>query len=606
MDSPIVSAAANGILIEGNRNVVTGSYIGVAPSGLVQAANGLNGIHILNGDGNRIGGMRPGDRNVISANGLFGVLIQGSSNTITNNVVSDNLHSGVVVVGDSSSGNSIRRNAIYSNGGLGIDLGGDGVTQNDNGNPAAGIFPDQDAGPNGRQNFPELQNVQAGTQTQITGTLYSTPGASFLIDFYASTTSDPSGYGEGHRWLGSSIVTVEDYFASFDITLLAATFQGEYVTATATRLLSGGHESDTSEFSAALAIQGNVQATYIYYAASSFANSGIENALDNTKRLAKEGVEPVTLSYDNLINSSPGINGLVFDIRNLPGGSSGNLTAADFEFQMSPTGAFIEADHPPANWTVVPFPSSISVLPGSPDRVVIQWPNNAIANRWLRITVKATANTGLTEPEVYYIGHLLGETTGPSGGVYTVSFADITPIRSVVGQTVDASSIHDIDKNGTVSFADISAMRPNVGAQLTNITIPAANASSGGSGSEKLSSQQSGTGKSGGDSRRSSLLQMPALPGSPSLSTNTARPLPSWSDAPQTNPGPSDIKPVHRTGGIATRDQWLEELDVLLEDAPIVNYWSTERSEEDQEEWEELWISTISLSRKSPIDPPIQ
>jgi ligand-binding sensor domain-containing protein len=354
-------------------------------------------------------------------------------------------------------------------------------------------------------------------------------------------------------------------------------------------------------------IQPSVQASYIYYAASSFANSGIENALDNTKRLAKEGVEPVTLSYDNLINSSPGINGLVFDIRNLPGGPSGNLTAADFEFQMSPTGAFIEADHPPANWTVVPFPSSISVLPGSPDRVVIQWPNNAIANRWLRITVKATANTGLTEPEVYYIGHLLGETTGPSGGVYTVSFADITPIRSVVGQTVDASSIHDIDKNGTVSFADISAMRPNVGAQLTNITIPAANASSGGSGSEKLSSQQSGTGKSGGDSRRSSSLrQMPALPGSPSLLTNTARPLPSWSDALQTNPGPSDIKPVHRTGGIATRDQWLEGLDALLEDAPIVNYWSTERSEEDQEEWEELWISTISLSRKSPIDPPIQ
>jgi hypothetical protein len=94
------------------------------------------------------------------------------------------------------------------------------------------------------------------------------------------------------------------------------------------------------------------------------------------------------------------------------------------------------------------------------------------------MTVKATANTGLTQPEVYYIGHLLGETTGAPGGVYTVSFADITPIRSAVGQSVSASSIHDVDKNGTVSFADISAMRPNVGAQLTNITIPAGNASS--------------------------------------------------------------------------------------------------------------------------------
>ncbi len=95
------------------------------------------------------------------------------------------------------------------------------------------------------------------------------------------------------------------------------------------------------------------------------------------------------------------------------------------------------------------------------------------------MSVKANANTGLAAPEVYYIGHLLGETTGPSGSVFTVSFADITPIRGAVGSTVNASSTVDIDKNGTVAFADISAMRPNVGAQLTIITIPAS-ATSGG------------------------------------------------------------------------------------------------------------------------------
>jgi ELWxxDGT repeat protein len=222
--------------------------------------------------------------------------------------------------------------------------------------------------------------------------------------------------------------------------------------------------------------QTSIQAAAVYHAGSSFASSGIQNALDTSKQLAKEGAEPQSLSYDNLINSSRGINGLVFDIQNLPGSPSSSLTAADFEFQMSPSGAFIEANHPPANWSNAPAPSSISVVAGSqssPDRVVLQWPDNAIANRWLRVTVKATANTGLLVPEVYYIGHLLGETTGPSGGVYTVSFADITPIRSAVGQSVAAGSIHDIDKNGTVAFADISAMRPNVGVQLTNITIPA-------------------------------------------------------------------------------------------------------------------------------------
>jgi hypothetical protein len=103
----------------------------------------------------------------------------------------------------------------------------------------------------------------------------------------------------------------------------------------------------------------------------------------------------------------------------------------------------------------------------------------SIANRWLRITILASENTGLVQPEVYYIGHLLGETTGIAGGLFTVSFTDAAPIRSAIGQTAIINSTIDIDKNGTVSFADISAMRPNVGAQLTNITIPAA-ASSGG------------------------------------------------------------------------------------------------------------------------------
>jgi len=93
-------------------------------------------------------------------------------------------------------------------------------------------------------------------------------------------------------------------------------------------------------------------------------------------------------------------------------------------------------------------------------------------NRWLRISVLATEDTGLVEPAVYYVGHLLGETTGPVGEVFTVSFADITPIRAEVGQTVDATSIADTDKNGTVSFADISAMRGNVGTQLKQISVP--------------------------------------------------------------------------------------------------------------------------------------
>ena len=107
---------------------------------------------------------------------------------------------------------------------------------------------------------------------------------------------------------------------------------------------------------------------------------------------------------------------------------------------MSPQGAFVEADHPPADWQSAPSPSAISVEPGSPSRVIIEWPDNAIANRWLRVTIKATANTGLAEPEVYYLGHLLGEMTGHQSGIYSVSNADVSAIRSQVGQNANIST----------------------------------------------------------------------------------------------------------------------------------------------------------------------
>jgi large repetitive protein len=212
--------------------------------------------------------------------------------------------------------------------------------------------------------------------------------------------------------------------------------------------------------------------SFVYHA----GYSGSGSAIDSGKSLAKEGDLPQLLTFENLINTSRGINGVGFELQSVPGG----LSASDFVFQMSPTGAFLEGSNPPASWANAPLPASIQVTQGATDQILIQWPDNAIADRWLRITVLANANTGLSQPEIYYIGHLLGETTGPSGSVFTVSFADITPIRGAVGLSVGSESTVDIDKNGTVAFADISAMRANVGAQLTILTIPG---SGGGSGS---------------------------------------------------------------------------------------------------------------------------
>jgi hypothetical protein len=135
-------------------------------------------------------------------------------------------------------GNSIRGNSIYANAGLGIDLGGDGVTPND--------FQDTDTGPNNLQNFPVLFfALSDGSSTTIQGVLASTPNTTFTLEFFANSVPDPSGYGEGERFLGSVTVTTDDFgIVAFTVTLPTGVAGGQYLTATAT-----APDGSTSEFS---------------------------------------------------------------------------------------------------------------------------------------------------------------------------------------------------------------------------------------------------------------------------------------------------------------------------------------------------------------------
>jgi hypothetical protein len=126
-------------------------------------------------------------------------------------------------------------NSIHSNTGLGIDLFPLGVTPNDPG--------DADSGPNELQNFPVLTSASTGGgTTQIQGTLNSHAITAYRLEFFSNTTCDPSGYGEGERFLGSTnVATNATGSVSFN-----ATFAGmsSFVTATAT-----DPAGNTSEFS---------------------------------------------------------------------------------------------------------------------------------------------------------------------------------------------------------------------------------------------------------------------------------------------------------------------------------------------------------------------
>ena len=145
------------------------------------------------------------------------------------------------VLGDSSTGNIIRGNSIHDNTGLGIDLGGDGVTPNHSGGAVTG--------PNGLVNFPTVIAARPGPSTHIVGTYSGEADALITIDLYASTAADPSGYGEGQRYLGFVVVVTDDFGnADFNVDLDASS-PGEFITATAT-----DEADNTSEFSAAVEV----------------------------------------------------------------------------------------------------------------------------------------------------------------------------------------------------------------------------------------------------------------------------------------------------------------------------------------------------------------
>ena len=59
-------------------NVISGNFVGTNAAGSAKIANGRNGVQIDGAAGNRVGGLKSGERNVISGNARDGVLIVNS------------------------------------------------------------------------------------------------------------------------------------------------------------------------------------------------------------------------------------------------------------------------------------------------------------------------------------------------------------------------------------------------------------------------------------------------------------------------------------------------------------------------------------------------
>ena len=243
----VISGNWVGVQINGGNTtgcLVQGNYIGTDTSGSSGVNNLFSGVYLLFGTaGNTIGGAVSGARNIISGNNRNGIEIgKLDKAATTNNVIQGNYIgtdvTGTIPLGNGSSGDGIDvpanadgnriednliafnarngvfmpnvdapnnnpgirieiiENLIFANGSLGIDLGNLGVTPND--------AQDPDAGPNNLQNFPVLTSatlspasdsearigangtVPLSTSATVSGTLNSTPNATFTVHWYFS------------------------------------------------------------------------------------------------------------------------------------------------------------------------------------------------------------------------------------------------------------------------------------------------------------------------------------------------------------------------------------------------------------------------------------
>jgi hypothetical protein len=266
--SQVISGNLVGVEIDGSStptdDLIQGNFIGTDKSGASELGNSNQGILLEGAAGNTIGGTTTSAGNVISAN-QWGVQLDGAlatanlvegndvgtdstglaglgneingilftnnapDNTVggtgagQGNIIAFNVEAGVSVL--SGTGDSILSNSIFSNGQAGIYV-------------AAALA------------IPSLTGASGGgTGSNIQGSITSSSSDPLLIQFFSSPVADPSGFGQGQTFLGSTTITPVLGVGTISFNLPSGVAIGSFVTATATDVITG----DTSQFSNALA-----------------------------------------------------------------------------------------------------------------------------------------------------------------------------------------------------------------------------------------------------------------------------------------------------------------------------------------------------------------
>jgi hypothetical protein len=194
------------------------------------------------------------------------------------NIIAFNTGRGVNV--GSANGMSVLSNSIHSNGLLGIDIDGNGVTPNDAG--------DVDVN---RPNFPVITNiVRGGSTTNITGTFDAPTTGDYLLQFFDNAAIDASSHGEGQTLMAELQVTVTvTGTQNFDFTSNVPIANDHFLTANVT-----DPGNNTSEFSEAIA---DLTLTHVDAPDPAATGQNITHTFTVTNTSDDFPSGPVTLTY---------------------------------------------------------------------------------------------------------------------------------------------------------------------------------------------------------------------------------------------------------------------------------------------------------------------
>jgi len=211
-------------------------------------------------------------------------------------------------------------------------------------------------------------------------------------------------------------------------------------------------------FTVTVTAAAEVAARHVFYDNSAWDGVSDDDAIDASKAALLPGQ---TASAANWTSCSRGINGIMVDVTGLAGAPD----ETDFLIEVN-------QHDDPDTWTGGPSPT-VSVRSGegvdSSDRVVLTWSDGEIVNQWVRVTVLATPQTGLSDPDVFGFGSAVGDVDGDGA----VDDNDLGSFQSEFGLRGGFGALaNDLDADGRVGLKDFAIMRSRFGETVLAPTLP--------------------------------------------------------------------------------------------------------------------------------------